>query len=182
MKKKTNGVFMSCIINDVYKEFQIDGKSINTLKTYLKNNFKKARFIEKEENIVYLKCMKLFHVITSSHYLDLEEFYDSKDTQFNMILKEVLTNLTLTPSFEIEKKDIQEWLYCMGRRARSGRLEEYRIQDYLVSGGIRNTDYLDKLEISLIGNHFITQPPADLREHANREEIKSFVKQDKKRA
>lgn len=178
MAQKTNDVFMSCIVDDVYKELSITTEERKRIASYLKAN-SSASNVGKKEDIPYLKCMKLLYTVTSGNYLDLEEFYDEDDVYFTSFLKEILSKITIKTTFEMEIKGIHDWFYSMGRRARSGRTEEYQRQDQLVSHGIKNTEYLNQLGIKMDDNRFIIQQSASI---IDQEDRKLFVKSGKKRA
>ena len=181
MENKTKVVF-SCILDDVYKEFSMDLEEVKKTTPHLKTDPNVSKMKRKNEKISYLKSMKLLYTITSGKYLDLEEFYDEEDVYFMTFLKEILSKIKITTTFEMKINDIRDWFYSMGRRARSGRVEEYQRQDQLVSHGIKNTEYLNKLGIKVENHRFIMQPSVSIVDKTTMIENKQFIKNGKKRA
>lgn len=153
-------------------------EQMRNLKNNLKCEFSSSKALM-QEDVTYLKQAKLLYTISSGGYLNLEEFYDSEDSKVNAFLRKVLSKLNLTSSFEMKTEDIQDFFYSMARYARSGRGEEYKRQDELVSNGIKNTEYLEKLGIEIKENQFVIHENTK-EEIQKYEDVKQFVKKELK--
>lgn len=181
MRKMESKVFMSCIEGDVYKEFTLDEATIHEVIVYLENGVKdRGIFTQKDmnnEEICSLKRTKLMHILTTGKYLSLAEFYSLKDPTFNVLLKKVLSQLKMKPFFQIGMEQVNDWFYCMNRCARCGSVNDYLLQEKLFADGIKNTEYLRKLQMKIVNNQFICAENTDKQ---NTEKSVMYVKKEKR--
>lgn len=151
MGKEPENVFMSCVVGGMYQELKLKKGVREELSIYLKTAQSGNRVDSKA-----LKQRKLLHSLIKGEYLSLREFYDDTDEKGNADLKEILSKLSIERFFQIQMSQVPEWFYYLGKYAKRGSSEEYKLQEKMVHEGLENTEYLEKMGIKLLDDRFVS--------------------------
>ncbi len=155
MEKVQSNVFMSCVIGGMYQEFKLEEEAFEKLSICLKNVQGKNMRNRTDNDSSSLKQVKLLRSLIREEYLSLASFYNEVDEEENNYLKEVLSILSMKRFFQIQMSQVSEWFYYLGKYAKRGSLQDYKLQEKMFYEGLKNTEYLSKLGLQVIDDQFV---------------------------